>query len=81
MKKHVLIMTLSILLLLAINSEVTAKDNQTDTDVGGIISTDTTWTVANSPYNLISDVQIDTPATLTIEPDVVVYGTGLAIET
>ncbi len=61
---------------------MTAGDNQTTgTDVGGIISTDTTWTMAGSPYNLIADVQIDIPATLTIEPGVVVHGNGLAIQT
>lgn len=42
------------------------------TDVGGIISTDTTWNLAGSPYNIISNVQVSQGVTLTIEPGVVV---------
>ena len=47
-----------------------------DTTVGGVIPADTTWTLAGSPYNVTSTVQVygtsTTPATLTIEPGVVV---------
>lgn len=42
------------------------------TEVGGIINTSTTWTQANSPYILTSDVQIAPEVTLTIESGVVV---------
>ena len=44
------------------------------TDVGGIISSDTTWTGANFPYNLTGHVQIAEEATLTIGPGVTVIG-------
>jgi parallel beta-helix repeat protein len=57
-----------------------------DTTVGGRISADTTWTLANSPYIATSAVQVygtaTTPVTLTIEPGVVVkfnQNTGLFI--
>jgi len=40
----------------------------------GILSSSTTWTVANSPYRLIGDVQVAHGTTLTIQPGVVVHG-------
>ncbi|MGD9368789.1 MAG: right-handed parallel beta-helix repeat-containing protein, partial [Desulfobacteraceae bacterium] len=49
-----------------------------DTTVGGTISTDTTWTVADSPYIVTSNITVkgtdgaDGITTLTIEPGVVV---------
>jgi parallel beta-helix repeat protein len=52
------------------------------TDVGGIICTDTTWTLAGSPYIVTgsSGIVIGCNATLTIEPDVVVkFNPTLAI--
>ena len=41
-------------------------------DVTGIISSDTTWTQANSPYTLTGNVLVDNGVTLTIQPDVTV---------
>ncbi len=55
--------------------------NSTGTDVGGIISSNTTWTIEGSPYNLTSKIQIDTPATLTIESGVVIMGNQYSIQT
>jgi len=43
---------------------------QGSTDVGGIISEDTTWSLDGSPYNIISDVHIAYGATLTVDPAV-----------
>jgi hypothetical protein len=51
-----------------------------ETDVGGIIYSDTTWTFAGSPYNLTEKVQTDVGVILTIEPGVVVNGNGYGIE-
>jgi hypothetical protein len=44
------------------------------TDVGGIISSDTVWDLAHSPYTIVSEVQIANGVTLTIQPGVVVTG-------
>lgn len=42
------------------------------TDVNGIISSDTTWTKADSPYSLSGSVAVDKGVTLTVEPEVTV---------
>jgi hypothetical protein len=42
--------------------------------ISGIIKSDTTWTVENSPYILTGDVQLAYGSTLTIEPGVTVKG-------
>lgn len=51
-----------------------------DTEVGGIINDNTSWTLANSPYRLVQNVQIAYGATLTIEPGVEIEGAGKSIE-
>ena len=43
-----------------------------DSQVGGIISEDTTWTAENSPYEITETVQIPSGVTLTIEPGVII---------
>lgn len=43
-----------------------------DTNVSGNITTDTTWTLANSPYIVTGTVQVVEGATLTIDPGVTV---------
>jgi hypothetical protein len=40
------------------------------TNAGGVLASDTTWTVADSPYIVTSTVQIPQGVTLTIEPGV-----------
>jgi hypothetical protein len=47
------------------------------TDVGGPIVSDTTWTLVNSPYIVVANVEVWQNVTLTIEPGVVVkFNTG-----
>ncbi len=48
--------------------------------VSGIIHTDTDWSLSGSPYVMTANVQVATPATLTIGPGVVVIGNGWQIQ-
>ena len=51
------------------------------TNVGGPIISDTTWTVAGSPYIVIANVDVLTGVTLTTQPGVVVkFNTGMILQ-
>jgi hypothetical protein len=65
--KQVSVRLSAALLALAAGRSVHAQT----TIVGGNITT-TTWTLANSPYNVLGDITIPMGSTLTIEPGVVV---------
>lgn len=52
---------------------------QAGTAVGGIINAPTTWTLANSPYAITSDVQIAANVTLTLEPGVLVEAGNIKV--
>jgi len=82
-KKNMIVTTL--LLLAAISSpfniafksisataDLTTTSASSSTNVSGRISTNTTWTLANSPYIVVDDVVVETDVFLTIEPGVVV---------
>ena len=60
----ILIMAISSLIVIDLMSFGLA---QTGTSVNGIITSDTTWTRANSPYNLTTDVLVSNGVTLTIQ--------------
>ena len=42
------------------------------TDVSGVISANTTWTLAGSPYNVTGNIQVNSGVKLIIEPGVTV---------
>ena len=42
------------------------------TEISGVISTDTTWTVANSPYIITAKTLVEEDVTLTIQPGVTI---------
>ena len=68
---------LLLLLLLVVSSISNAQ-----TSVTGQITTNTTWTLANSPYIVTGNILVPTGVTLTIEPGVVVkVNNGLYIKT
>ncbi|MEM3873646.1 MAG: hypothetical protein QXU45_00705 [Candidatus Bathyarchaeia archaeon] len=58
----------------------TVKCVESGTAVKGIISTNTTWTLANSPYVLTGPVLVNRSAVLTIEPGVIVNFTRYFIQ-
>jgi hypothetical protein len=62
--------TLLIIMLLVSCSLLLVDEVYASTQVGGVISSDTTWTLANSPYKLSGSVTINGGVTLTIEPGV-----------
>jgi len=49
---------------------------QASTDISGILNSDTTWTKANSPYNLTGNVLVENGVTVTVEADAVVNLNG-----
>ena len=55
-----------------ISGDFTLTTSKGATEVGGIISSDTTWTQEDSPYVITSTIQIPSGVTLTIEPGVLV---------
>ncbi|MEM2281086.1 MAG: hypothetical protein QXZ68_03740, partial [Candidatus Bathyarchaeia archaeon] len=75
MRKIVSVAVLLVLLLLIVGAGSltlnTVKCVESGTAVKGIISTNTTWTLANSPYVLTGPVLVNRSAVLTIEPGVI----------
>lgn len=68
----------AILITILVGGFILAGDVHFDTvkaatDVTGIISSDVTWTKANSPYSLTGPMLVNNGVTLTIEPGVTVY--------
>jgi len=74
-KMQVLIMIVVVLTCFAFSGTAFA-----DTEVSGIISQDTTWSKAGSPYIVKNTIQIAYGASLTIKPGVIVNGFSNNIE-
>ena len=70
MKKQLTILLMLVSVMFGYS--VLAEQAHADTNVSGIINTDTTWTLANSPYFITDTVQIPSDVTLTIEPGVII---------
>jgi parallel beta-helix repeat protein len=64
-----LFLTITLTISLLVTDVPVAK---ADTEVGGPIISDTTWTLTNSPYIVIANVEVWEGVTLTIEPGVTV---------
>jgi hypothetical protein len=79
MNKSLLLMLLIAVPLLLVTA-ANFGSAQTATQVGGLINSDTTWTQANSPYNLTSPVIISYGATLTVKPGVTVNLNGFNLQ-
>jgi len=56
----------------AVSGDYTFVTAEVATEVGGIISSDTTWTKEDSPYLVTSNILVPSGVTLTIEPGVTV---------
>ena len=70
-RNHLLFSVCAVLLLFSIFLFFDVEA-QAETQFSGIISTDTTWTKVNSPYEIIGATAIIENVTLTIEPGVTV---------
>ena len=64
--------TLLIIVLLVSSSLLFVDDVHASTIVGGLIASDITWTLVDSPYKLSGSVMLNGGVTLTIEPGVIV---------
>jgi hypothetical protein len=59
-------------LLLTINLLIALLNLQAQTNVSGVISSNTIWTIGNSPYIVTGNILVEPGVTLTIEPGVTV---------
>jgi len=91
-KKNILVLILLVALSSPLNitfkaaaaaPDLTTMATSSSTNVSGYITTNTTWTLAGSPYIVVGDVIVVPDVFLTIEPGVVVRftaGTSLIID-
>lgn len=55
---------------------VALVSTSSSTDISGFITTNTTWTAAGNPYNIVGDVALQAGVTLNIQPGVIVRFRG-----
>ncbi len=77
MNKPIFLLILS--LLITIISPIVSAQDETGTEVGGVLNENTIWTLENSPYFLTTPLLVNDGVTLTIEPGVTVYLTDYYI--
>jgi len=70
--KCCLVVLMTLLTSLPSASNMSVRAAPAYTDVSGPIISDTTWTLANSPYIVIANVEVWQGVTLTIQPGVVI---------
>jgi hypothetical protein len=68
------------LLFSAFDGTVLLGMAQSSTNVSGLVTVNTTWTKANSPYTLTGPVAVESSATLTFDPGVTVNFNGFYIK-
>jgi hypothetical protein len=71
LNKSVFLLILS--LLITIIFPIVLAQDETGTEVGGVLNENTTWTLENSPFFLTAPLLVNEGVTLTIEPGVTVY--------
>jgi RHS repeat-associated protein len=72
--RRALVPRLHLFLLLVLVLLLVPAGTASATNVSGTIATNTTWTLANSPYVMTGNVTVASGVTLTIEPGVIVQG-------
>ena len=77
MNKPIFLLILS--LLITIIPPIVSAQDETGTEVGGVLNENTIWTLENSPYFLTTPLLVNDGVTLTIEPGVTVYLTDYYI--
>lgn len=70
LRKNRISILLSVFVFLIVLTLHASASAGSSTYVKGVISTDTTWTLANSPYIVTAPAIVESGATLTIEPGV-----------
>ena len=80
MKSFIRVLLISVLGIGLLLGSVSFGGAQASTDVSGIISSDATWTEANSPYAFTGPVGVTAGVTLTLEAGTIVHSYGYYLQ-